>query len=132
MPTIEHSRRGAPSDAQPARRVALVFLVASVVAVVAGCAQAAVPVPLSELAAEQERYDGERVRTAGTVVAIRDRPDAEEYYVLEDEASNRVAVFPEEVVRDHVGRRVGLEGVFVFDERWGRLLRDAELVEAAD
>lgn len=96
---------------------------AAFLAAVPGCASGPVDVELSRLAAEQEVYDGDTVVAEGNVRAIRDQPDTELYYVLEDADNNRVRLLPQELAAEHEGGRVRVRGVFEFDSGQGRLLQ---------
>ncbi len=104
------------------RSLAALLLTALLVAA-PGCASGPVEVELSQLAADQEAYDGDTVVTEGTVREIRDHPDAEPYHVLEDAHDNRVRLLPDELAAEYAGRRVQVRGGFEFDPGQGRLLR---------
>lgn len=79
-------------------------------------------VPLAQLAAEQDAYDGQAVRTLGTVVSVVDQPGDEPYFVLQDAAGNRVRLLPDGAVRGHEGDVVTVTGTFAFRPDAGREL----------
>lgn len=81
-----------------------------------------VEVPLAHLVAEQETYDGQALTTEGTVVAVRDFATADDYFVLQDAAENRVRLVPDEAAAPHDGDTVAVTGSFRFDEQSGRHL----------
>ena len=97
--------------------VALVAAVAS-----AACDSAPAQVPLQVLADQQEEYDGRVVSTDGVVVPIEDRPGSEAYFVLEDEANNRIRLHPDSVAREHLHESVVVTGEFRFNPEAGREL----------
>lgn len=81
----------------------------------------AVPsIPLGELAANQDRYTGELVRTSGIVRPFRDASGT--YYVLEDAAANRVELLPARSVADYAGRSITVVGTFAASDATGRAL----------
>jgi hypothetical protein len=84
-------------------------------------AQEPVAVPLIELVADQERYEGSDVRTRGTVEVFGDDPDAL-HYVIEDDRANRVQLLPNEGAKQFVGREVIVVGRFGFDDQAGRFI----------
>lgn len=95
-----------------------------------GSEQGPVTVPLSQLVAEQESYEGTKVETRGTV-RVLDEETAVRHYVVEDVRANRVQVVPESVAAEHVGREVIVSGEFGFDETSGRFIR-IERIGSAD
>ena len=111
------------TEAQPAMwRIAAVSVVAAIF--LAACSGAtAVEVPLAQLVAEQESYDGQTVVTEGTVAAVRDSPSADAYFVLQDAADHRVRLLPDEAAAPHEGDNVVVTGVFRFRQQSGRDLR---------
>lgn len=88
----------------------------------AACGGETANVPLAELAAEQEAHHERVVSTEGEVVPIEDRPGATPYLVLEDDAGNRVRLFPEPIARRHTHESVTVTGTFRFDPTAGRQL----------
>ena len=78
---------------------------------------------LRVLAAEQEDYDGQVVSTEGVVVPIEDRPGSEPYFVLEDDAGNRIRLHPDSVAEEHLDQAVIVTGEFRFNEEAGRELQ---------
>ena len=96
-----------------------VSVVASIV--LAACSGGGpVEVPLAQLVAEQEAYDGQTVVTEGTVAAVRDSSAADAYFVLQDAADNRVRLLPDEAAAPHEGDSVAVTGAFRFREQSGR------------
>ncbi len=96
-----------------------------------GCGGEPADVPLAHLAADQEAYDGRSVSTRGTVVAIEDAPGSQEYFVLEDNAGNRVRLLPDATASRHVGESVVVTGDFGFEPNGGRQLH-ADAIEPSD
>jgi hypothetical protein len=92
------------------------------VAVLAACGSGPSEIPLDVLAAEQDAYDGRVVSTQGTMIPIEDSPGADEYYVLEDNAGNRVRALPDGVARPHAHESVVVTGTFRFNPTAGREL----------
>ena len=90
--------------------------------VLAACGSGASEVPLAILADEQDVYDGRVISTQGTVIPIQDSPGAQEYFVLEDNAGNRVRALPDASVRPHANESVAVTGTFRFDPSAGREL----------
>jgi hypothetical protein len=82
-----------------------------------------VPVTLSELVAEQDRYDGRHVIAEGLVRTF----DDPRHYWIEDDDVNRVEIVPEDAVADHVGAVVRVTGRFTFRDDEGRRITIDEL-----
>ena len=97
--------------------VALVAAAAST-----GCDPGPAQVSLQVLADQQEEYDGRVVSTEGVVVPIEDRPGAEPYFVLEDEAGNRTRLHPDSAAQEHVHESIVVIGQFRFNPDAGREL----------
>jgi hypothetical protein len=109
-------------------RATVTRLLTAVALVVSACgADAPRAVALRELAARQEAYEGQRVRTCGTVVGVVDAAGAEQYYVLEDEGQHRVRLLPDDQARRHERERVAVVGSFRFEPAEGRVLQIDEL-----
>ena len=103
-------------------------LVLLAVAVLAGCAEERVSeVTLEQLSGAPAAFDGERVRTQGTVQAIEDP----EHYWIETTPRNRLAIRPGSAVANHVGDPVVVEGRFSWHPEEGRRLQ-VDSVMAAD
>lgn len=77
-------------------------------------------VTLAELSDRQESYDGLVVATSGVVVRFEDHGGV--YYVIEDDAHNRVRVEPADRFTARVGDQVVVTGRFAYDETRGRTL----------
>lgn len=73
-------------------------------------------VSLAELVDRQHEYDGERVATRG-VLRTYDDP---RHYWIEDEALNRVGLFPEDELPGLVGRELSVVGHFAYGPKTGR------------
>lgn len=82
---------------------------------------------LAELAARQHRYDGQTVRTRGTVRMF----DTPRHYWLEDDHINRVGLVPAERIAPHLGRQVTVVGRYTFAPERGRLIT-ISTIEAFD
>lgn len=102
--------------------VTLKRLVLLAVALLAACGGDPANVPLADLAAEQEAHDGRVVSTEGVVVPIEDRPGGDVYFVLEDDAGNRVRLVPDAAARRHADQTIAITGTFRFDPDAGREL----------
>ncbi len=100
------------------------LLAAAVVLLAGACRgqQEPITVPLSDLVAEQESYEGTKVETRGTV-RVLDEETANRHYVLEDARANRVQLVPESMAAEYVGGEVVVRGEFGFDETSGRFIR---------
>ncbi|TVP83437.1 MAG: hypothetical protein EA347_12575 [Thioalkalivibrio sp.] len=94
-----------------------------------GCAQERVSeVTLEQLAGAPAAFDGERVRTQGTVRAIEDP----EHYWIETTPRNRLAIRPGSAVAGHVGDAVVVEGRFTWHPEEGRRLELESVVAAGE
>ena len=92
----------------------------------AGCTDSAVPVTLAALVSQQSSFDGQRVRTAGTL-----REFEPPYHVwIEDAGLNRVELLPADKLQAHVGQRVEVVGRFSYAAGVGRQIR-LEVLEPA-
>lgn len=101
----------------------------ALVLLLAGCGGPRV-VPLSDLAANAEDYDGRAVVAHGVVVEFGDEGGAvDRYFVMQDHNDNRVQLLPDEAAEPHVGSVVEVVGEFEFDPDRGRLLH-VESIEA--
>lgn len=101
----------------------------ALVVLLAGCGGPRV-VPLSELAANADYYDGRAVIAHGVVVEFGDEDGAvEQHFVIQDHDGNRVQLLPNEAAEPHVGSVVEVVGEFEFDPNRGRLLH-VESIEA--
>ncbi|MFN3987092.1 MAG: hypothetical protein ACK4KV_16480 [Rhodocyclaceae bacterium] len=84
-------------------------------------------VTLAELAARQHAYDGQTVRTRGTVRSF----DSPRHYWLEDDHLNRVGLTPVEHIAPHLDRQVTVVGRYTFTRDRGRRIV-LEAIEAYD
>ena len=99
-------------------------LTVMVLGVLAACAQTApVAVDLAVLADQQEAWHGRLVEVSGVVETY---PDPRHYWV-EDEAVNRVELWPPEGWSDLVGQTVTVRGRFTFVEGEGRRIHVEEV-----
>jgi hypothetical protein len=108
-------------------RPAMLLLAAVLAATVAACPPRdaePVAVPLSQLVADQDAFDGRLVRTVG-VVRSHDEPL---HYWVEDDRPNRVELVPHEQVADLVGQEVEVTGRFTFSADRGRVI-EVETIE---
>lgn len=111
-----------------ARCLLPVIMLAVALAVIA-CGNDTNQVTLAELAQDQERFRGESIATCGLVRNFEERGNS--YYVLEDEADNRVGVTPGSEVAAFVGRRLCVIGTFDVEPEFGRVIQ-VESVERAE
>lgn len=79
---------------------------------------------LEELTAQQESWDGRRVRASG----VLRRFDEPLHYWIEDRDLNRVELVPVDGLDEMVGRTVRVEGTFSFDDDRGRRIEVEELL----
>lgn len=98
-----------------------------VAAVVVTACSSPTDVPLAVLADQQDAYDGRTVSTHGVVVPVEDAPGREPYFVLEDNAGNRVRALPDASARPYVHESVAVTGMFRFDPNAGRELHIATI-----
>jgi hypothetical protein len=107
----------------------VVVLAAACAALLVGCGGASGPpqVSLSQLVAQQGRYDGARVRVRGRVQRFVD-PDGVRYFVIEDGRDNRVQLLPPGVVGSYRGSTVEATGCFTTSPIDGRMLRVSDIV----
>ena len=84
-------------------------------------------VTLAELAARQHAYDGQTVRTRGTVRSF----DSPRHYWLEDDHLNRVGLTPAEHIAAHLDRQVTVVGRYNFTRDRGRRIT-LEAIEPYD
>ncbi|HZD75048.1 MAG TPA: hypothetical protein VE776_14375 [Actinomycetota bacterium] len=103
---------------RPMAAVAVV-LAAAVLAACAGRRPASVS--LARLAADQEAYRGEQVKTQGVVRRFTDT--AGSYFVIEDAEHDRVEVLPASRMARYQGRRVELTGRFGVGQTTGRFIQ---------
>lgn len=101
---------------------ALKYVICVLAIVLAACASGASEVPLTMLADKQDVYDGRAVSTRGSVLGIEDPRGAGTYYVLEDNAGNRVRLLPDASARPFADESVVVTGTFRFDPNAGREL----------
>lgn len=98
------------------------------VAAMSGCAQERVSeVTLEQLTGAPASFDGEWVRTRGTVQGL----DDPEHYWIETTPRNRLAVQPGSAVAGHVGDSVVAVGRFTWHPEEGRRL-EVDSVMAAE
>lgn len=76
---------------------------------------------MAQLSAQQERYAGAQITTSGRVQAFTDSGGT--YYVLTDEAENRVALAPTEDAAGYSGKQVTVTGRFDFSPEQGRRIQ---------
>lgn len=115
------TRRGA--------RLLLGLLVLALALALAGCRGGPRAVPLDELAANPDAFDGQQISTVGRVRPIEDETDpGARHFVLEDKDFNRVLLLPADQAEEHAGAFVRVVGRFAFDETTGRRL-DIEEIE---
>ena len=93
----------------------------------AGCAESAPPETLEVLVAQQASFDGQRVRTAGTVREF----DSPHHVWIEDAGLNRVELRPAEWLAERVGQQVEVVGRFTFASDVGRRIQLESVVPAA-
>lgn len=106
-------------------QIVLPFLFAiSGLPLLVGCsdkAEAPVGATVAELVANQEGYEGRRVKTAGVVRRFGDTEGATRlHYVVEDQQANRVAIVPNDIAERYPGQEVTVAGLFRFSEGEGR------------
>lgn len=109
----------------------LISVVAALVLVLlsAGCAGPRA-VPLTELAANADYYDGRKVIAHGVVMEFGADDDAvEHHFVIQDQDVNRVQLLPNEAAEPYVGSVVEVLGEFEFDPGRGRLLHIESIEE---
>lgn len=82
-------------------------------------------VTLADLVRFADRYDGQRVSTAGRVRTTADP----RHYWIEDDELNRVAIRPMDRVDQLVGQRVRVTGQFRYSRESGRLIRADQLIK---
>lgn len=103
--------------------------VTTVVLLLAGCGGPRV-VPLSELAANADYYDGRTVIAHGVVMEFgADDDPVEHHFVIQDQDVNRVQLLPNEAAEPYVGSVVEVVGEFAFDPDRGRLLHVESIEE---
>jgi len=112
----------------PMREARFSAILGLMLLVMAGCGgeSPAQEVRLLDLVRQVERFDGERIVTAGIV---RSHPDPEHYWI-EDEELNRVEIRPGERIAAHLGDRVQVTGRFSYAPDAGRVI-EAEAVEVS-
>ena len=74
-------------------------------------------VPLADVVADQDSYNGDTLRLQGTVVGFE---EAVEHYVIEDENQNRVELVPTDQAAEYEGQEVSVVGRFTFADDQGR------------
>lgn len=106
------------------RRVPLAILAGSLWLAACGVTDTAPSdVALADLVLEQDRYDGQMVRTHG-VVRTFDEP---RHYWIEDDDVNRVEVVPQDAIRPYLGDEVEVVGRFTFRDDEGRRITAKEI-----
>ncbi|GEM_PF-380019 len=105
------------------RRAVRALLAASVLMAACSSPDGATSVPLAELVRFAERYDGQRVSTAGKV---NTHPDPEHYWI-EDDDLNRVEIRRMDRIADRVGETVRVQGEFRYSRQTGRIIEANEL-----
>lgn len=99
------------------------------VAALAACGEERVSeVTLEQLSGAPAAFDGERVRTRGTVQAF----DDPEHYWIETTPRNRLAIRPGSAVAGHVGDSVVVVGRFTWHPEAGRRLELHSVVVAEE
>lgn len=94
-------------------------MMAAVLLALAGCGGGeAREVPLQMLASDPQGFDGQRVTTQGVVRHF----ETPLHYWIEDEALNRVELFPQETAAPLLGREVRVVGTFRYAPGEGRSL----------
>lgn len=118
MAALISARRRAASET----RLVSAVVAMTLALLLAGCGGPRV-VPLSELAANADYYDGRMVIAHGVVLEFgADDDDVEHHFVIQDQDVNRVQLLPNEAAEPHVGAVVEVLGEFEFDPDRGRLL----------
>ncbi|HEX5418587.1 MAG TPA: hypothetical protein VFY39_01175 [Gammaproteobacteria bacterium] len=84
------------------------------------------PATLGQLAADQQTYEGWRVRTEGVVREEQDR-NGRAYFVLSDGMGHLVGLKPVGQVRRYTGERVKVSGLFQVEAGFGRVIRIEEI-----
>jgi hypothetical protein len=115
------------SSAERSGRLPCVVAAAVALVLIAGCdaGERPVDVTLEQLVTEQERFEGARVSTEGTVR----RYDDPLHYWIEDATPHRVEVEPHGPFEDLVGQRVIVRGRFRFVEGQGRVIEVEDVFE---
>lgn len=97
-------------------RIAAALLMATLIS---GCrGQEPVEVPLTILANNPAAFNDKQIVTQGVVRHFNDPL----HYWIEDEALNRVEIFPHEQIAPYLGDAVTVEGQFYFSPHEGRRL----------
>jgi len=95
------------------RRLLLVLILA----VLTACSgREAVEVPLDQLVAQQDAYDGRTVVAVGT---LRSHPEPEHFWI-EDDRYNRVEVAYGDNLAPYLGQRLAVRGLFRYSPDEGR------------
>lgn len=83
-------------------------------------------VPLTMLVSGSADYDDRQVITQGVVRHFEDPL----HYWIEDDAFNRVEIFPQQIIAPYLGKSVRVEGHFRYSDSEGRRLTlgDVELM----
>lgn len=102
------------------RIVALAVLTAALALLSTACGGDPVEASLADLARDQDRFSGKAVITSGRV--IRFEGPSGDYYVLQDQDQNRVALIPRERAAPFNGASVRVSGTFDLKERFGRVI----------
>lgn len=98
------------------RGLSVVLLVGLLVG--CGAQDSAHQVPLAMLVSSSADYDDRQVITRGLVRRFEDPL----HYWIEDDAFNRVEIFPQESIAPYLGEAVLVEGLFRFSTTKGRRL----------
>lgn len=95
--------------------------------VLAGCTDSPTPASLEVLVAQQSSFDGQRVRTTGT---LREFDDPHHVWI-EDAGLNRVELQPADGLSDRVGQEVEVVGRFRYQADAGRRIQLESVKPAA-
>lgn len=109
------------------QRALVLILVTVLGPALSGCAEDAVPVPLDVLVAQQDSFDGRRVRTTGT---LREFDDPHHVWI-EDAGLNRIELRPSERFEGQTGQVVEVVGRFSYASDRGRRIEVESVLPAA-
>ena len=90
------------------------------------CGTVARSVDLADLVQHQDSFNGVRLSARGDVRAIHDASG--DYFVLEDEHQDRVAMLPSARAAPYSGQQVEVVGTFRFDQKAGRRIEIESIV----
>lgn len=109
------------------QRAPVLTLTLALVPALLGCAEDAIPVPLDVLLAQQDSFEGRRIRTTGV---LREFEDPHHVWI-EDAGLNRVELRPPERLEGHVGQVVEVVGRFSYAPDRGRRIEVEAVLPAA-